>query len=295
MIFLFSRMRLLSCIRCLLWCLPLTLPCQGTSHEEKWVARVHPPAGMYRADLHFLSYTAIPKLKGVVVVAPGMNGDPECYMEDQGWCEFIKSNDLLMVGISFASEYKDLHDRKGYYYPSSGSGKVLLEGLTRQGVGKLPMYMFGFSGGAHFVSRFVRWHPDGIVAWCAYSAAWWDRPMCKRNGVPGIVACGTLDIRLSASRTYFEQGRDCGEIWLWVAIESVGHERSVELESFFRDYAVGITRQSIGEMPNVGRWININTGNIEEWKFANGFPCSTGWLPDGRLQKEWCRLNGRFL
>lgn len=254
-----------------------------------------PPAGMCRADFHFLSYAEMSKLKGVVVVAPGMNGDPGCYMEDTGWREFVKSNDFLMVGISFASEYQDLHNRKGYYYPENGSGKVLLEELTRQGVGQLPMYMFGFSGGAHFVSRFVCWHPNGIVAWCAYSAAWWDRPIHKENGPPGIVACGAQDFRLTASRTYFEQGRDCGKMWLWVAIENVGHNRSLGLESFFRDYSAEIAKRSIGKMSDIGRWININTGNMEDLKFVKGFPCSTGWLPDAKLQQKWCRLNGLCL
>ena len=38
------------------------------------------------------------------------------------------------------------------------------------------------------------WKPERVLAWCAYSASWWDEPqVAARNFPPGIVACGEED------------------------------------------------------------------------------------------------------
>lgn len=244
------------------------------------------PSDMTRAELHMWPCRPLLYLKGALIVVPGVNGDGREVLKDSGWFNFAKENSLLLVGVSFASSIHDLQNGYGYYYPDQGSGKVLEDGLQAVGCGHLPLMLYGFSGGAHFVSRFVQWHPTNVVAWCAYSAAWWGTPMTGNVSPPGIVACGSDDFRLVASRDYFYAGREKGMPWLWIEVASVGHVQSCALEDFFRSY-VGVLLDN--KMPK-GLWINILSGRCETEMFLRRFPCAMGWLPDESLYHHWLRL-----
>ena len=244
------------------------------------------PSNMTRAELHMWPCGRLLHLKGVLIVAPGVNGDGREVLKDLGWFNFAKEHNLLLVGISFASPICDLQNGCGYYYPDQGSGDVLEDGLKSVGCGHLPLMLYGFSGGAHFVSRFVQWHPTNVVAWCAYSAAWWGTSMTDNISPPGIVACGSDDFRVGTSRDYFYAGRERGMPWLWVEMTSVGHVQSCALAAFFRSYVCVLLESK----PPKGLWINIVSGRCETEMFAKRFPCAMGWLPDKSLYPHWLRL-----
>ena len=154
--------------------------------------------------------------KGVLVLVPGCNGDGRAFLSEDKWVAFAEKNRLALVGVSFKSPVQLLKDRKGYYEASRGSGRALLALLEKAGLSRQPLLMFGFSGGAHFVSSFVEEHPKRVIAWCAHSAAWWGA--MRRGEIetpPGIVACGGDDPRLGASLSYFKEGRLAGRRLSW--------------------------------------------------------------------------------
>ena len=104
----------------------------------------------------------------VLVLAPGMNMDGEFFLKESPWMDFAKRNNLGVIALNYSSSEEDLYqNRKGYYCPEQGSGQALLDKIKRVYGKDLPIILYGFSGGAQFVSRFVDWRPDRIVAWCA--------------------------------------------------------------------------------------------------------------------------------
>ena len=110
--------------------------------------------------------------------------------------DFARRNNLGVIALNYSSSAEDLlENRKGYFYPEQGSGQALLDEIKRLYGKDLPIIIYGFSGGAQFVSRFVDWCPDRIIAWCAYSAQFWDYPKSgsKVTQARGIVACGDQD------------------------------------------------------------------------------------------------------
>ena len=272
------------------------IPCVEVSHggqnrsggdlEALEFKVVPPPQGMTRAELHMLSHSALKRPNGALIVAPGLNGDGREAFSDVKWRNFAKENGLFLVGVSFASVVDDLQSGHGYYYPEQGSGSVLLNGLRAFNCENVPLFLYGFSGGAHFVSRFVQWHPQNVRAWCAYAAAWWSMPIGDAALPPGIVACGSDDFRVAASRNYFHAGRERGAQWLWAEMPGVGHVRSRRLECFFRSY----TRVLLVEGMNEGLWINVLSGRRETMAFCAKYPCAMGWLPDKSLYRQWMRL-----
>lgn len=294
--------------------LVLVMACQTKSESPERFS-FQPIASMTRADLYYVKTVRNPK--AVLVLCPGYNGNGEGLVNNPTWQEFAKKQDLGLIGLSFASEMKDIYNDKGYYYASNGSGKLLLDGIKKVFGHDLPILIYGFSGGAHFTSRFVEWKPERIIAWCAYSAGWWDEPkasvpppklssgkastcadFCAQPAVgqqadpPGIVACGEDDERLGASLIYFKQGRAAGKPWLWIGIPDNGHSPDRRVESFVRDYFEVILED--GQRPDRaknGLWIDIDERNAAEAELVQKYPSITGWLPDARLLDIWRSLN----
>ena len=239
-----------------------------------------------RAKLLYFSYNFNPE--GILILASGYNGDGTIIKKKE-WIDFAKENKLILVGLSFASNVEDLRNGKGYYYVSKGSGKLLLDGLKQIYTKKIPIYLYGFSGGAHFVARFAEWAPDRVAGFCAYSAGWWDNPKLLKNAPAGIIACGENDERLGASMSYFLHGRKLNRKWVWVKIPSVGHVHSLELDDFVRSFFKYILE---GKPTQNDYWVDISNGEIIS-KNRSGFKTAlTSYLPCKKFLKAWKKLNG---
>ena len=180
------------------------------------------------------------KESAVLVLAPGMNTDGAFFLKESPWVDFAKKNNLGIIAINYSSSAEDLFEnRKGYFYPEQDSGQALLDEISRIYGKNLPIILYGFSGGAQFVSRFVDWTPNRIIAWCAYSAQFWDYPKdgTEVSKARGIVACGELDgLRWQSSFGFYYKGRQNGRPWIWVNISNTGHNRSAKFEKFVRQF-----------------------------------------------------------
>jgi hypothetical protein len=199
-----------------------------------------------------------------------------------------------MLALSFASKVELLHQGKGYYYAKSGSRQILLNGI-RRGFGRdLPLLIYGFSGGAHFSSRFVQWCPERVIAWCAYSAAWWDEPRTQKEAPPGIVACGDLDAtRYGQSLTYFLRGRRLNLPWTWVSLPQTAHEASPTLETFAAEFFEGCL--DLRERREVDRpfWCNIETKARMSPAEVSTSPLDAAWMPNSQTAADWSRIHQR--
>ena len=189
---------------------------------------------------YFAEMQATNNESAVLVLAPGMNADGAFFLKESPWMEFAKRNNLGVIALNYSSSEEDLSEtRRGYYWPERGSGQALLDEIKRDYGKDLPIILYGFSGGAQFVSRFVDWCPDRIVAWCAYSAQFWDYPKAgsKVTQARGIVACGDQDgLRWQPSFAFYYQGRKNNRPWIWVNISNTGHNRSAKFEKFVRQF-----------------------------------------------------------
>ena len=198
-------------------------------------------------------------------------------------------NHIKKYLINLENEEKEsLKNGRGYYYPSKGSGKPLLDGIKQIYFKEIPIFLYGFSGGAHFVARFAEWVPDRVAGFCAYSAAWWDDPKSLKNAPLGIIACGENDERLGASLSYFLDGRKLNKKWVWVKIPDIGHSRSAKLESFVRDFFKCI----IYKAAQNDVWVDITNGETVFSNTSNLKTALTCHLPDKKLIITWKELNG---
>lgn len=247
-----------------------------------------PVAGMTRADIFYLKSDDIKEPKAILILCPGCNGNGKGYVANPVWQSYAKKMNLGLVGLSFASETAELKEGEGYYYANQGSGQLLLDGLKKIYGKDLPILLYGISGGAHFTARFTEWNEKRVLAWCAYSAAWWDKPVKSQTMPPGIVACGLEDERIDASQRYFWDGREVGKPWLWIEIEGTGHASSKPLESFIRDYFEIILKAEGKVEPfKKGIWMDIYERTPVTFESAKTRPCAAAWLPDKSLMDNW--------
>lgn len=258
----------------------------STAFGEIEVISFSPPSGMIRAEVAYLKPDKRPK--GFLVLCPGYNGDGAYLIGKKEWQKFADDNGLILIGLSFASDVEKLHDGTGYYYPEHGSGKALIKALKKIHNEDLPIYMYGFSGGAHFTSRFAEWAPRKVNAFAAYSAGWWTKPSKKRKNMPpGIIACGSKDERLGASHSYFLDGRALDRPWLWVELPDIGHKEYAPLDDFVRAFFSSVMHSNSKSV-----WIDILTGEQKRGSFAMDAKSVTGYIPDGSLVGKWKELCG---
>jgi hypothetical protein len=274
--------------RYVVW-LALLASCAAGLAQEPTQYSLIPSLNMLRADLY--AWSPDPAPQGVLVLVPGMNGNGEGMVQQKTWQQFARKNRLGIVGLSFASEMELLQDGKGYYYVAQGSGELLLQGIEKIfGKADLPLMMYGFSGGAHFTSRFEEWKPERVLTWCAYSAGWWDRPKASSVSPPGLVICGDDDPRYGASLIYFKQGRALGKPWLWISVPRNGHNPHPEAEDFVRDYFQVILDGKTRDATK-GGWIDIDRQAITNVEEVSAQPSVTAWLPDMKLLQRWITLH----
>lgn len=188
-----------------------------------------------------------------------------------------------MIGLQFESPIALLEKCGGYYQASQGSGRVLLEGIRKAFKKDLPILIYGFSGGAHFTTRFVVWKPVAVAGWCALGAGVLDHPLPSQSNPPGIMACGEDDPRLGGALMFFKQGRAVGEPWLWIQVPNTGHTMTAALDNFVRAYFDALLKPPA----DVGIWVDIDSMNKISKAEAQAIPSLSGWLPDQSLLESW--------
>jgi hypothetical protein len=242
---------------------------------------------LQRADLYVQRLCVHPA--ALLVLCPGCNENGRDWIESGAWRTFAENHNLDLIGISYASDVPLLRRGRGYYYAGQGSGQLLLDGIARIYHQSLPLLLYGFSGGAHFVSGFEEWKPDRVIGWCAYSAEWWDVPRQNGHAAPGIVACGEDDRRLGASLVYFKQGRALRKRWLWLCAPKTGHSIYPPAEAFIRAFFDAILRDGSTEISS--EWVDIDQNSKANTELENNEPSVTGWLPDANLFAQWREIN----
>lgn len=203
------------------------------------VQKQEPTEGIRKSVFHFIRFSG-KKPRAVLVLCPGQNGSGGEYLSDERWREFARKNDMVILVPDFESPDQLLASGGGYFVAAKGSGALLLQALQKENLSDVPLLLYGFSGGAHFVISFAAWAPKGLLAFCAYSFGWWSPPPNELR-CPAVIACGEMDgMRYASSFGYFQAGRQQGKPWAWVSLKRQNHGRSEQLESFTREYFQGV-------------------------------------------------------
>ena len=252
-----------------------------------------PLAGIDTAEIVFRdSEDAAKKTssKGTVILCPGQNGDGARLLTDGKWLEWGDKHDLSVVALRLMSDSDLLLGGAGYYESNSLLNTLILHGLESLGYPREPLYLYGFSGGARFISAFLSEESGRVGGFCAQAAQVWPKgEIFEGGGAPhGIVACGELDgPRLTPTMAFLQRGREAGNPWLWIMLPRAGHSRSNDLEQFTRAYFACLASDTSSET-------RIDHSRFELLTETDSPPLSlTSILPCKDLFTSWLSLHSR--
>ena len=219
----------------------------------------------------------------VLLLCPGQNESSKEMIRQKEWILYEGENGLALAGYHFESPDELLRSGKGYFVAEKGSGKALLDGLKHHGAEDLPIYLYGFSGGAHFAMSFAAWAPEKVAGFCAYSFGW-SSPPPERLRCPALIVCGEHDgQRYGSTLTYFQDGRRQGKPWVWVSLGQKDHSTSKELDQFVRKYFTSLIRHEGTPILVDNYTKKVVKGDPKDIHFSV--------LPSAGLLEEWRRIH----
>ena len=222
-------------------------------------------------------------LTASLVICPGQNGSSKGTITSKEWTHYAEQQHLALIGYDFESPDGLLLEGRGYFVAERGSGKALLDGLKHHGAEDLPIYLYGFSGGAHFAMSFTAWSPEKVAGFCAYSFGW-SSPPPERLRCPALIVCGEHDgQRYGSTLTYFQDGRRQGKPWVWVSLGQKDHSTSKELDQFVRKYFTSLIRHEGPPILVDNYTKKVVKGDSKDIRFSV--------LPSAGLLEEWRRIH----
>lgn len=100
--------------------------------------------------------------KGVAVFVPGSNQDGRDFPYYKNIKKWANENQCATVGCFF--EDIDPNQIEGYADAKGGSGDALLNFIDKNGLGHLPIYLWGFSAGGQFSYEMACYVPKRVAA-----------------------------------------------------------------------------------------------------------------------------------
>ena len=254
-----------------------------------------PPAeGVTSAAFDCLSDVPAKSAKGLLILVPGANGNGAAMLAEPAWADFARANGLMLGALSFTSDSELLTAGDGYYDTAKASGRIAVEAIRKAGADGLPVYLYGFSGGAHFTASFVENFPERIAGWCA--ASFGERQQNPVNAAlsagrapPGILACGSDDPRIGKMIAHFHRGRELGRRWTWIEVPGLAHARHPALEDFVRAWFAA--RVKAPKAPGI--WVDISSAEDASHS-ADTAKTLLAWLPDADLRPRWAALTRKL-
>ncbi len=130
-----------------------------------------------------------------LIMVTGLSGKGQDFVSQQ-FKDFAKKEGLLIIAPSFIFDDKNFDDGKSYQYPDVWSGAAFNNLLrtfdAKHNIEPSDVYMFGFSAGAQFVSRYATIYPNYVKA-CVFNSAGGTYNPTQYNSTKFYVAIGTQD------------------------------------------------------------------------------------------------------
>ena len=251
------------------------------------------------------------RLRGVLVLVPGSNGDGRPMAEDSVWRAFASRHALALVGCRFTDKPHEQGFIEDYIRVADGSGAALLDALRRFAttshhteLADAPLLLWGMSAGGEFDYEFVAWRPERVIAFVVNKGGIYYTALTSRaaRSVPGLLFIGEkdLDSRKNTISGLFAVNRRGGALWALVEEPNAAHivGRSRDMSAiFFEDVlAMRLPASSPGD-DTAGRLrpLDEKTGFLGDFRAKSFHPMGlasapnplTAWLPTERVARAW--------
>ncbi len=282
--------------------------CQVAASLDEMVA----PGNNYdKAEFRLWYPSAVGRLRAIVVLMPGSNGDGRPSVDDPIWQAFATRHKLALLGCRFTDKPHDQGFIEHYVNVSQGSGQAFLEALVALGrrsthleLATAPLLMWGMSAGGQFNYEFVAWKPERVIAFVVNKGGIYYSALVSQaaRNVPGILFVGGKDMafRTNTIVGLFAVNRRAGALWALAeepgAAHVVGRSRDMAVVFFEDVLPLRLAEPtSSGNEPGALRPLVEKSGFLGDLKAKTiqkqgdtavpNYP--TAWLPTERVARAW--------
>jgi len=264
---------------------------------------IPPGANFDKAEFRLWVPPNTPKVRAVLVLVPGSNGDGRPQAEDAFWQALATRQRLAIVACRFTDKPHEQSFLEDYVKVSDGSGQALLDAVSSLAkasnhpeIATAPFLMWGMSAGGQVDYEFAAWKPERVIAFVVnkggvyYSAL---VPRAARN-VPALLFVGDKDLafRINTIQGLFAVNRRAGALWAYIVEPDTAHAvgRSRDLGAMFFEDVLAM-RMSGDQLQPVGDKLGF-IGDLTAVTFqpvagAAAPTVPTAWLPTERIARAW--------
>ena len=265
---------------------------------------IAPGANFDKAQFRLWTPRTSEKLRAVLVLVPGSNGDGRAMAEDTVWQAFATKNNLAIVACRFTDKPHDQGYIEDYVNVSRGSGQALLEAIghfaAKSGHAELsstPLLLWGMSAGGQFDYEMAVWKPERVAAFIVNKGGIYYTALTPREtrAIPAMLFIGGKDLeqRVHTVTGLFALNRRGGALWALAEEPGVGHvvgkSRDVSMR-FFED----VLAARLSQDGTLKALVEANglVGDVKTHEFgpptAKGTPnYPSVWLVTERVAKAW--------
>jgi len=285
-------------ISSLLLALSLITQTAGAAAPPAFDVTIAPGANYDKADFRLWLPPGVDKVRAIVVLVPGSNGDGRPMAADKFWQDFAVAQKVALVACRFTDKPHDQSFIEEYVNVSKGSGQALLDAISRLSIQSKhselvdsPMLLWGMSAGGEFNYEFVSWKPEKVAAFIVNKGGIYYTSLAPKaaRDVPGILFVGEkdLDSRTFTIKGLFGVNRRAGALWALAEEPGLAHVvgKSQELGALLFDEVLNAPAGSLNGKS--GFVADIHTLAIQPAATASTSNVLTSWFVSERLAKAW--------
>ncbi len=282
----------------------MVLLCASPAMARQLFDHVIPPGANFdKAEFRMWLPPDTPKVRAILVLVPGSNGDGRPQAEDAFWQSFASRHKLAIVACRFTDKPHEQAFLEDYVKVSDGSGQALLDAVNafakssqHPELATAPFLMWGMSAGGQVDYEFAAWKPARVLAFVVnkggvyYSAL---VPRAARN-VPALllVVDKDLEFRINTIQGLFAVNRRAGALWAYIVEPDTAHAvgRSRDLGAmFFEDIlAMRLSGETMMPVPDKAGFIgDLKAVTFQPVAEAKPPTVPTAWLPTERIARAW--------
>ena len=264
---------------------------------------IAPGANYDKAEFRLWVPPDVARVRAVLVLVPGSNGDGRPMAEDAFWQAFASKHRLAIVACRFTDKPHEQSFLEDYVNVRNGSGQALVDAVTALAaksrhpeIAAAPFLMWGMSAGGQVDYEFAAWKPERVIAFVVNKGGVYYSALVPRaaRSVPALLFVGDkdLDFRVNTIAGLFAVNRRAGALWAYVVEPETAHAvgRSRDLGAMFFEDVLAMRLGGDSLMP-----VADTTGFIGDLKAATFQPIAavppptvpTAWLPTERIARAW--------
>jgi hypothetical protein len=249
----------------------------------------------------------VKKIRGILMLNPGSNGDGRAAVDDQYWQDFANKHDFALMGTFLQDHMHPNMMIEDYIQVSKGSGQAIIDAIDHfadesghEELSYAPFLLWGMSAGGELNYELAAWIPERIIAFVVNMGGYYytSAPPEATRQTPGLFFVGLDDLpsRNTMVKGLFLTHRRAGALWTLAEEKGVGHEvvgsRDLAVTYFEEVMKKRLPENAMGykslkavneDMGTVGNIYKHTLAPLEEGLMKE----ATAWLVSDKFAKAW--------